>query len=417
MVVLKQFGADLLLCLNESFIVYNTITCEEKTIRIPDPDIETVQKHQLQENENRTISSASYSKTGEYFVVTAGKQVIVYKKDLSVLKVFTLQRSASKIRFTQEDNILVADKTGDAYICKTYDNSKDNVCLLLGHLSMLLDILLTDDNKFIITCDRDEKIRVSCYPNCYNIMSYCLGHSEFVTNIEVVDGYLISASGDGTIRFWNILSGEQINIINTNNFMENKYLIDSFCKEMDEEKCEVTSLPIVDMQVLKSNINYIGVTLHNDKNIQIYTFEYNDKQVKCDFHCNVSLDSVPVCFSLTETLYILTKESLVLYCLKDNQFVEDGSTHLRSFYNKHKNLLQSANISISVLYKRKFDNVQEYLNRKKQRLEKKSNKDIENFYLFYYNYFLTNKATLYFIHLYQQFCGKNEELILTTSRF
>ncbi|KAI4471405.1 wd40 repeat protein 4 [Holotrichia oblita] len=386
MVVLKQFGADLLVCLNESFVVYNTITCEERTVHIPDPDVETVQKHHIQENENRTISSASYSKTGEYFAVSAGKQVLVYKRDLSVLKTFTLQRSASKIRFTQEDNILVADKTGDAYMCKTFENDKDNVCLLLGHLSMLLDILLTDD-KFIITCDRDEKIRVSCYPNCYNIMSYCLGHTEFVTNIEVVNGYLISASGDGTIRFWNLLSGEQINIINTNDFIQNKYLINNFCKEMDEEKCEVSSLPIVDMQIFKSNIYYIAVLLHNEKNIQIYTFECVDKNIKCDFHCNVSLDSVPVCFSFTEKLYILTQEALVLYCLKDNQFVESESEHLKHFYNKYKNLLLSGNTSISVLYKRKFDNVQEYLNRKKQRLEKKSNKEIENSYLFYYIYF------------------------------
>ncbi len=56
--------------------------------------------------------------------------------------------------------------------------------LLLGHLSMLLDVLVTDCSRFVVTCDRDEKIRVSRYPNAYNIHTYCLGHTEFVTGYK-----------------------------------------------------------------------------------------------------------------------------------------------------------------------------------------------------------------------------------------
>ncbi len=70
------------------------------------------------------------------------------------------------------------DKTGDVYRFKR-DFSEGS--LLLGHLSMLLDVAVSNCGKFVITCDRDEKIRVSSYPNAYNINNYCLGHTDFVT--------------------------------------------------------------------------------------------------------------------------------------------------------------------------------------------------------------------------------------------
>lgn len=79
---------------------------------------------------------------------------------------------------------------------------------LLGHLSMLLDILVTPDNKHVLTCDRDEKIRVTHYPNSYNIRGFCLGHTEFITGFTFVPGQdhiLASASGDGNIRIWDFL--------------------------------------------------------------------------------------------------------------------------------------------------------------------------------------------------------------------
>ena len=83
----------------------------------------------------------------------------------------------------------------------------------LGHLSMLLDIKLSLCGKFIITADRDEKIRISHYPNAYNIHNFCLGHSDFVTSIELLPQQrtqLVSGSGDGTLKIWEFLKGAQI---------------------------------------------------------------------------------------------------------------------------------------------------------------------------------------------------------------
>lgn len=86
--------------------------------------------------------------------------------------------------------------------------STEDPVVVLGHLSMLLDVQMSPCNKFILTSDRDEKIRISCYPNAYNIHNFCLGHSDFVSGICVLSGQeIVSCSGDGTVKLWRFLEG------------------------------------------------------------------------------------------------------------------------------------------------------------------------------------------------------------------
>lgn len=52
--------------------------------------------------------------------------------------------------------------------------------MLFGHFSGITDItLLHAGNQYIVSADRDEKVRVSHYPNAYNIESYCLAHTAY----------------------------------------------------------------------------------------------------------------------------------------------------------------------------------------------------------------------------------------------
>ncbi len=97
---------------------------------------------------------------------------------------------------TDEKSLLVGDKTGEVhlYALDDWDTAGRH---LLGHFSMLLDMVrppkicnakfvvffsqvLSPTNSHVITCDRDEKIRVSKFPNSYNIESFCLDHTESV---------------------------------------------------------------------------------------------------------------------------------------------------------------------------------------------------------------------------------------------
>ena len=109
----------------------------------------------------------------------------------------------------------MADKNGDVY-SMTSDRGEEGEeagpRLMLGHLSQLLDMAVTRDGKRLLTADRDEKIRVSMFPDCFNIDNFCLGHTEFVTSIALSscdEARLVSGSGDGTIRCWDLTSGEE----------------------------------------------------------------------------------------------------------------------------------------------------------------------------------------------------------------
>ncbi|RIB00637.1 hypothetical protein C2G38_1902023, partial [Gigaspora rosea] len=85
--------------------------------------------------------------------------------------------------------------------------------LLLGHVSMVTDMVLTPNNKFVITADRDEHIRVSQFPKGYNIKSYCFGHTQFLSKLHILpwdSDLLLSAGGDDFIALWDYVPGRLI---------------------------------------------------------------------------------------------------------------------------------------------------------------------------------------------------------------
>jgi len=141
---------------------------------------ELSQQHQ-QLDAGLSCAAAAVSPAGDKVAVCDDrKQVCIFNlPDLSVLNQQTLVRKASCVTFNNcGDNILVADKNGDVYHvpCNVSSDSDPSPKLLLGHLSQLLDMKIDQSGTRVMTADRDEKIRVSRYPNCYNIDNYLLGH-------------------------------------------------------------------------------------------------------------------------------------------------------------------------------------------------------------------------------------------------
>ncbi|QDS67902.1 hypothetical protein FKW77_008290 [Venturia effusa] len=97
--------------------------------------------------------------------------------------------------------------------------------LLLGHVSLLTDLLVTSikpdesiekPREYLITSDRDEHIRISRGPpQAYVIEGFCLGHHEFINKLCLAEpGLLVSGGGDDELFVWDWLAQKLVNRVN-----------------------------------------------------------------------------------------------------------------------------------------------------------------------------------------------------------
>jgi len=151
------------------------------------------------------------------------KNLVIYdlSKNSYLDKKIELPKRAVKFMSSKDEvTLFIADKTGDVYTIDFNDANLEPK-LLMGHLSTLLDISLTNDEKHIITCDRDEKIRISQYPKSYNIETYLLGHKEFVKQIQLIENdKLLSSSGDLNLILWSFETSRPINKFDLSEYVD-----------------------------------------------------------------------------------------------------------------------------------------------------------------------------------------------------
>ena len=171
----------------------------------------------------------------------------------------------------------VGDKSCDVYRFNLNDAEYGRGQLLLGHVSMLLDLQLSRDQKFIATCDRDEKIRITQYPKCHQIQSFCLGHREFVTTCAFVDiQRLVSGSGDGTIACLEYLTGRLLfsQKVHQNDVESDRKKADDFLVGV----CQVFALD--ERRVLVTLLNRSHVLLYSVKDSEFKLLQRLDVKHK-----------------------------------------------------------------------------------------------------------------------------------------
>lgn len=140
---------------------------------------------------------------------------------------------------TCKGNLVVADKFGDVFSVKLTeplsDEARKNMEPILGHVSMILDVVATENN--VLTSDRDEHIRVCEYPNSFVIERFLLGSRSYIAHLGVSGNYLLSAGGDPVIYSWNWKTGKEIS-----NFNLREYL------KLDNDDIDVISVSVTEKE-------------------------------------------------------------------------------------------------------------------------------------------------------------------------
>lgn len=101
--------------------------------------------------------------------------------------------------------------------------------LILGHASLMTSFTFSADERYVISADRDEHVRVSWYPQGWNVEMYCLGHEKLVDlpyrsvleSLILLTRYvssvhipafaaqtLISGGGDPSFKVWDWMTGK-----------------------------------------------------------------------------------------------------------------------------------------------------------------------------------------------------------------
>lgn len=156
-----------------------------------------------------------FSSNGQILIFNGqNKQVNVYRKSnfeeteifWELQRIILVKNSISIFELTNE-LLLIADINGDIYKIDLTDKNKNKDLIIsaenciMKNESMLLDMLFIRINEkklSLVTTDQDDQIRLSHFPNTSKIDGYCFGHTEFVSDIKLIDNnHILSASGDG----------------------------------------------------------------------------------------------------------------------------------------------------------------------------------------------------------------------------
>lgn len=175
-----------------------------------------------------SIRAIKYSKSGKLFV-SGGDDKLVKVWDTNswrcVYSVVSEKRVTSLAVSGDDKFVCFSDKFGVVYVVDIGDYDvqkpavdKKAVPILSHYCSIITRLEFSPDGQYIVSADRDFKIRVTLFPKeplkgAHEIQSFCLGHTEFVSCLAFVScqnyaqGLLVSGSGDSTVRLWDNASG------------------------------------------------------------------------------------------------------------------------------------------------------------------------------------------------------------------
>jgi len=153
-----------------------------------------------------------FSNDGQRFtVLLSSKRCLLFDNEWRMEREWTLAKTPTAILFDSSGGfVLVADRAGNVTRYSVEGHGEEEGELLLGHLSMLLAMRLSPDGRHLVTADRDEKVRISRYPQTYLIEHYSLAHSSFISALDVSSQWIFSSGGDARLVATSIDDGRVV---------------------------------------------------------------------------------------------------------------------------------------------------------------------------------------------------------------
>ncbi|KAG5391265.1 hypothetical protein IGI04_032806 [Brassica rapa subsp. trilocularis] len=211
-----------------------------------------------------SIRAIRYGSSGKLFA-SAGddKLVKIWSADSwHCLNTISSEKRVTAVAISSDDSyVCYADKFGVVWVVDLDGinegkvlPSKKGVQLLCHYCSIITSLEFSPDGRYILSSDRDFKIRVTVFPKkslqgAHEIQSFCLGHTEFVTcitfvqNPEFAQGYLMSGSGDSSVRLWDITTGSLLDTCD----------VSPTVKHLESNESEPTQVTVTDICALPNS--------------------------------------------------------------------------------------------------------------------------------------------------------------------
>ncbi|KAH7431465.1 hypothetical protein KP509_08G049500 [Ceratopteris richardii] len=239
------------------------------------------------------IKTITFSKDGGLFA-SAGddKHVKLWDTDTwRCLRTVVATKKISASSFSSDGKwLLYADKFGVVYAIST-EYVKDPlagpadpgqpVSLLAHCCSIITSLKCSADGRYIITADRDFKIRISIFPKnplmgAHEIEGFCLGHTSFVSCVAVVNNnltsqFLVSGGGDGTVRLWEV---ETATLLDTVDVYEKITIANS---DVDNTAVQ---LPAITCIAVSNNASLVAVGLESLDGVIILGLDIKSKRLR-----------------------------------------------------------------------------------------------------------------------------------------
>lgn len=223
------------------------------------------------------------------------------------------------------DILVTADLAGDVQAFPTAtaatgtSKSKKVHRLLLGHTASMLTAMKIVNGK-IFTADRDEKVRISSFPQTFNVEGYLLGNTEYVTDMDVFGTdykYCVTSSGDCSIRLWD--TDKCTELAHVNVASEEDTDANSNAKEedapsegnsSDDEKAATKKTMQIPVRVAASKSGSLISVIYHDRNtVDLFAIEIDGNSARMEKVQSIECQNpLAVAFDSKDELCVLTKE-------------------------------------------------------------------------------------------------------------